>query len=48
MAGRNQQLLDEAAREALDYGASKTDTVIFDAEDVTSASRQSHGFRQGW
>jgi len=39
LAGRNQQLLDEAAREALDYGASKTDTVIFDAEDVTSASK---------
>jgi decaprenylphospho-beta-D-erythro-pentofuranosid-2-ulose 2-reductase len=38
LAGRNQQLLDEAAREALDYGASKTDTVVFDAEDVTSAS----------
>jgi decaprenylphospho-beta-D-erythro-pentofuranosid-2-ulose 2-reductase len=38
LAGRNQELLDEAAREALDYGASKTDTVIFDAEDVTSAS----------
>jgi len=38
LAGRNQELLDEAAREALDYGASKTDTVVFDAEDVTSAS----------
>jgi decaprenylphospho-beta-D-erythro-pentofuranosid-2-ulose 2-reductase len=38
LAGRNQELLDEAAREALDYGASKTDTVIFDAEDVSSAS----------
>jgi decaprenylphospho-beta-D-erythro-pentofuranosid-2-ulose 2-reductase len=37
LAGRNQKLLDEAAREALDYGASKTDTVIFNAEDVTSA-----------
>lgn len=38
LAGRNQSLLDEAAREALDYGASKTDTVIFDANDVASAS----------
>ncbi len=37
LAGRNQALLDEAAREALDYGASKTDTVTFDAQDVTSA-----------
>ncbi|MDH2902850.1 MAG: SDR family NAD(P)-dependent oxidoreductase [Actinomycetota bacterium] len=37
LAGRNQTLLDEAAREALDYGASKTDTVLFDAEDVASA-----------
>ena len=37
LAGRNQTLLDEAAREALDYGASKTDTVIFDAEDIDSA-----------
>jgi len=39
LAGRNQQLLDEAAREALDYGASKTDTVTFDAEDPASAAR---------
>ena len=37
LAGRSQVLLDEAAREALDYGASKTDTVVFDAEDVSSA-----------
>ena len=37
LAGRRQELLDEAAREALDYGASKTDTVVFDAEDVSSA-----------
>ncbi|HEY5303738.1 MAG TPA: SDR family NAD(P)-dependent oxidoreductase [Acidimicrobiales bacterium] len=37
LAGRNQGLLDEAAREALDYGASKTDTVVFDAEDLASA-----------
>jgi decaprenylphospho-beta-D-erythro-pentofuranosid-2-ulose 2-reductase len=39
LAGRNQGLLDEAAREALDYGASKVDTVLFDASDVSSASR---------
>ena len=38
LAGRSQALLDDAAREALDYGASRTDTVIFDAEDTTSAS----------
>jgi len=38
LAGRNQALLDDAAREALDYGASKTDTVLFDAADVTSAA----------
>lgn len=39
LAGRDQRRLDEAAREALDYGASKTDTVLFDAEDVAGASR---------
>ena len=39
LAGRSQGLLDEAAREALDYGASKTDTVLFDAHDATSAQR---------
>ncbi|MBW4029441.1 MAG: SDR family NAD(P)-dependent oxidoreductase [Acidobacteria bacterium] len=38
LAGRDQELLDEAAREALDYGASRTDTVIFDAEDVAGAA----------
>ena len=37
LAGRNQNLLDEAAREALDYGASRTDTVVFDAEDPANA-----------
>lgn len=37
LAGRSKDLLDEAAREALDYGASRTDTVLFDAEDPTSA-----------
>ncbi|MGB8197929.1 MAG: SDR family NAD(P)-dependent oxidoreductase [Acidimicrobiales bacterium] len=39
LCGRNQELLDEAAEEAKDYGASTTDTVIFDAEDVTTAKR---------
>ena len=38
LAGRHQDALDEAAREALDYGASRTDTVIFDAEDVAGAA----------
>lgn len=38
LAGRNEALLDEAAREALDYGASRSDTVIFDAEDVHGAA----------
>ena len=37
LAGRNSELLDEASREALDYGASRTETVIFDANDVASA-----------
>ncbi|HEY5262817.1 MAG TPA: SDR family NAD(P)-dependent oxidoreductase, partial [Acidimicrobiales bacterium] len=36
---RNQTLLDEAAEEAKDYGASTTHTVIFDAEDVSDAAR---------
>ena len=39
LAGRDQGLLDDAAREALDYGASRTDTVLFDAEDVADAAR---------
>ena len=39
LCGRNQKLLDEAAEEAKDYGASTTDTVVFDAEDVTDAQR---------
>lgn len=39
LCGRNQALLDEAAEEAKDYGASTTDTVIFDAEDVSDAAR---------
>jgi len=38
LCGRNQQLLDESAEEAKDYGASRTDTVFFDAEDVTNAA----------
>jgi decaprenylphospho-beta-D-erythro-pentofuranosid-2-ulose 2-reductase len=39
LCGRNQQLLDESADEAKDYGANTTDTVVFDAEDVTNAER---------
>ncbi len=39
LAGRNQSLLDQAASEALDYGATKTDTVLFDAKDPSSAKR---------
>ena len=41
LCGRNQTLLDEAADEAKEYGASKTDTVLFDAEDVSDAARAS-------
>jgi decaprenylphospho-beta-D-erythro-pentofuranosid-2-ulose 2-reductase len=39
LCGRNQKLLDEAAEEAKDYGATTTDTVKFDAKDVTKAAR---------
>lgn len=39
LAGRRQSLLDEAASEALDYGATRTETVLFDAEDPASAAR---------
>jgi decaprenylphospho-beta-D-erythro-pentofuranosid-2-ulose 2-reductase len=39
LCGRNQKLLDESAEEAKDYGASTTDTVLFDAEDVANAAR---------
>ena len=39
LAGRNQDLLNEAAGEALEFGATKSDTVLFDAEDVTNAAR---------
>ncbi|MGH3732227.1 MAG: SDR family NAD(P)-dependent oxidoreductase [Acidimicrobiales bacterium] len=34
LAGRNQKLLDQAALEAQEYGATKTDTVLFDAEEL--------------
>jgi decaprenylphospho-beta-D-erythro-pentofuranosid-2-ulose 2-reductase len=37
LAGRSQGLLDEAAREAHEYGATKTDVVLFDAEDPSNA-----------
>jgi decaprenylphospho-beta-D-erythro-pentofuranosid-2-ulose 2-reductase len=37
LAGRNQQLLDSAAAEAQEYGATKTDTVIFEASHTTNA-----------
>ena len=39
LCGRNQELLDECAEEAKDYGASTTDTVLFDAEDIADAAR---------
>src|SRR5487761_1592239 len=39
LCGRNQTLLDESAEEAKDYGAGRTDTVIFDANDVSGAAR---------
>ncbi|MGA7835674.1 MAG: SDR family NAD(P)-dependent oxidoreductase [Acidimicrobiales bacterium] len=39
LAGRNQTLLDAAALEAQGYGATKTDTVLFDAEDPSNAAR---------
>ena len=39
LAGRNRELLDEAATEAHEYGATKTDVVIFDAEDPSNAQR---------
>jgi decaprenylphospho-beta-D-erythro-pentofuranosid-2-ulose 2-reductase len=38
LAGRNQELLDNAAREARDYGATTSDTVLFNAEDVSNAA----------
>ena len=39
LAGRNQGLLDEASSEALDCGASRVDTVLFDARDPSDAER---------
>jgi decaprenylphospho-beta-D-erythro-pentofuranosid-2-ulose 2-reductase len=39
LAGRNQALLDEAAVEAREYGASVAETVRFDANDPTDAGR---------
>ena len=39
LCGRNQALLDEAANEALDYGATTTATVLFDANDPSNAAR---------
>jgi decaprenylphospho-beta-D-erythro-pentofuranosid-2-ulose 2-reductase len=38
LAGRSQALLDEAAREAHEYGATKTSVVLFDAEDPSNAA----------
>lgn len=37
LAGRNQQLLDDARIEALAYGASHVDSVLFDARDPANA-----------
>ena len=39
LAGRNGGLLDEAAAGARDAGATRTDTVLFDAEDPSNARR---------
>lgn len=39
LAGRSQELLDAAAAEAHEYGATATDTVLFDAEDPSNAGR---------
>jgi len=39
LAGRSQELLDAAANEAREYGATKTDVVLFDAEDPSNAAR---------
>jgi decaprenylphospho-beta-D-erythro-pentofuranosid-2-ulose 2-reductase len=38
LAGRNQTLLDHAAVEAEEYGATKTGIVIFDAEEPAGAA----------
>jgi decaprenylphospho-beta-D-erythro-pentofuranosid-2-ulose 2-reductase len=39
LAGRSQELLDAAAAEAHEYGATKTDTVLFDAMEPLDAAR---------
>ncbi len=39
LAGRDQQLLDDAVTEAEEYGATKTDTVLFDASDPAAAAQ---------
>jgi decaprenylphospho-beta-D-erythro-pentofuranosid-2-ulose 2-reductase len=39
LAGRDQTLLDQAAVEAEEYGATKTGSVIFDAEDPAVAAQ---------
>jgi decaprenylphospho-beta-D-erythro-pentofuranosid-2-ulose 2-reductase len=39
LAGRSQDLLDAAAAEAQEYGATKTDTVLFDADDTAHAKQ---------
>jgi decaprenylphospho-beta-D-erythro-pentofuranosid-2-ulose 2-reductase len=39
LAGRDRDLLDGAALEAREYGATKTDVVLFDAEDPSNALR---------
>ena len=39
LAGRNRELLDAAANEAQEYGATTTATVLFDAEDPSNAVR---------
>jgi len=39
LAGRSQELLDEAAKEATANGATTTATVVFDANDLSDAER---------
>jgi decaprenylphospho-beta-D-erythro-pentofuranosid-2-ulose 2-reductase len=39
LAGRDQALLDAAATEAEEYGATRTQTVLFDATDPTGAGQ---------
>jgi decaprenylphospho-beta-D-erythro-pentofuranosid-2-ulose 2-reductase len=39
LAGRSETLLEEAANEARRYGATRTGTILFDAEDVANAQR---------